>query len=131
MSDEAIDEKIRVKRAALRALKSEEVKLREELAGLFKEKALRACPIALGAKVQYKDGRWGVVTRIGFFVDFMRILDEGSPVHWTVEGRRLTQGGEPEMKEFPPLGPATHTLNGHTFEPKAMGGLWGIDDEGT
>jgi hypothetical protein len=131
MSDEPIDAKIKAKRAKLRALKAQETTLRAQLAVLFKEKAQRACPIPLGTKVQYKDGRWGVVTRIGFFVDFLRVLDETAPVHWTVEGRRLSRGGVPEMKEFPPLGPATHTLNGTTFAPRPMGGLWGVDDEDT
>jgi hypothetical protein len=97
MSDEPIDAKIRTKRAELRALKAQEANLRAELAVLFNEKALGACPIPLGTKVQYKDGRSGVVTRIGFFVDFLRVLDETAPVHWTVEGRRLTRGGEPGM----------------------------------
>src|ERR1700679_3758815 len=115
MSDEPIDRQIRAKRAELRALKTQEAKLRVELAGLFNEKARSACPIPLGTRVQYKDGRWGVVTRIGFFVDFLRVLDEAAPVHWTVEGKKLTQAGEPGMKEFPPLGPATHTLNGTSF----------------
>jgi hypothetical protein len=131
MSDAPIDEKIRAKRAELRTLKAREATLREELAGLFKDKAQGACPIPLGTKVQYKDGRWGVVTRIGFFVDFSRVLDETEPVHWTVEGRRLTQAGEPGMKEFPALGPATHTLNGDTFERKPLGALWAVDDEPT
>jgi hypothetical protein len=131
MGDEPIDRQIRARRAELRASKTQEAKLRAELAGLFNEKARSVCPIPLGTKVKYKDGRWGVVTRIGFFVDFLRVLDETAPVHWTVEGRRLTQGGEPGMKEFPPLGPATHTLSGTTFAPKPMGGFWGIDDENT
>jgi hypothetical protein len=129
MSDGPIDQQIRAKRAELRALKAQEAKLRAELACLFKEKAQCACPIPLGTKVQYKDGRWGVVTRIGFFVDFLRVLDETAPVHWTVEGLKITKGDEPGVKEFPALGPATHTLKGFTFEPKAMTGFWGINDE--
>jgi hypothetical protein len=129
MSYEPIDEKIKAKRAELRALKAQEAKLRAELAVLFKEKAQRVCPIPLGTKVQYKDGRWGVVTRIGFFVDFLRVLDETAPVHWTVEGLKITKAGEAGVKEFHALGPATHTLNGDTFEPKPMSGYWGINDE--
>jgi hypothetical protein len=131
MKDQSIDEKIRAKRAELRALKRQEVTLRAELAELFSKKARGACPIPLGAKIQYKDGRWGVVTRIGFFVDFLHILEDGSPIHWTVEGRRLTQEGKPGVKEFPALGPATHTLQGNTFEPRPMSGYWGINDEET
>jgi hypothetical protein len=87
MSHEPIDENIEAERAGL-----QEAKLRGELAVLFGEKAQRACPIRLGAKVQYKDGRWGVVTRIGFFADFLSILDENAPIHWTVEGVRINKG---------------------------------------
>jgi hypothetical protein len=131
MSDQPIDEKIKAKRAELRALKAQEAKLSAELAVLFSEKAQRACPIPLGTKVQYKDGRWGVVTRIGFFVDLSRLLEESAPVHWTVEGIRINKAGEPGVKEFPALGPATHSLDGASFKSKAMVGLWGVDDEET
>jgi hypothetical protein len=120
MTHETIDQKISAKRAELRALKNQEARLGAELAALFKEKAQRACPIPLGTKVQYRDGRWGVLTRIGFFVDFLRILEESAPVHWTVEGTRINEEGEPGVKGFPALGPATHTLNGTTSKPKAV-----------
>jgi hypothetical protein len=131
MSHETIDEKIKAKRAELRALKAQEAKLRAELAVLFAEKAQRACPIPLGTKVQYKDGKWGVVTRIGFFVDFLRIFDENAPVHCTADGLKINKGGEPGVREFPAIGPVTHTLNGTIFESRAIGGIWGIHDEDT
>jgi hypothetical protein len=131
MTHDMIDQRISAKRAALRALKEEEAKLREELAALFREKAQVACPIPLGTKIQYKDGNRGVVTRIGFFVDFGHVLEESTDVHWTVEGARIDKGGEAGVREFPPLGPATHTFNGTAFKPKSLGGIWGINEEET
>lgn len=44
MSEEPINQKIKAKRAELRALRAKDVILRAELAALFKEKAQRACP---------------------------------------------------------------------------------------
>lgn len=119
------EQKIEAKRQELRALKSEEEKLRQELRALFTQRALETCPIAIGTTVEYEDGKFGRVDQIGFWSEW-NDLDPGIAVLWTVSGRKINKDGQLGKKDFQPVGPATHLLAGTKFSFKGIAGTLGI-----
>ncbi|HMN12748.1 MAG TPA: hypothetical protein PKD55_10540 [Bellilinea sp.] len=122
----SIDQKILTKRAELRKLKDEENRLRKELHALFKVKAESTCPIAVGTKVEYERDKFGQVDRIEYVVANWDELEPTAEVHWAVTGRKIKKTGEFGVKDFPPVGPATHFVNGTSFSHKGIAGVLGI-----
>lgn len=122
----SIDRKILSKRTELKHLKNEEARLRQELHALFQDKAKSTCPIAIGTKIEYEPGKFGQVDRIEFYIANWDELDPTAEVHWTVTGKKINKTGEFGMKEFSPVGPATHDINGTKFTHKGIGGILGI-----
>lgn len=124
-----IDQRIRAKRLEIQQLKDEEERKRNELHALFTEKAQAACPIAIGTKIEYEPGKSGQVDRVGFFVDHWNELEPTAEVHWTVTGRKIKRTGEFGVKDFQPVGPATHYITGTSFKHKDIGGFLGLKDD--
>lgn len=122
----SIDQKILTKRAELRKLKDEEDRLRGELHDLFREKAESTCPIAVGTRVEYEPGKFGQVDRIEYVVANWDELDPTAEVNWAVTGRKINKTGEFGVKDFSPVGPATHYVNGTSFSHKGIAGILGI-----
>jgi hypothetical protein len=125
----SIDQRILAKRVEVQRLKDEEELQRNELRALFIEKAKDACPIAIGTKVEYEPGKFGQVDRIEYFVDYWNELDTAAEVHWTVTGRKINKAGGYGVKDFEPVGPATHYVSGTTFRHKGIAGIMGIKDD--
>jgi hypothetical protein len=125
----SVDERILNKRLELRQLKANEERLREELHVMFQEKAASLCPIAVGTKVEYEPGKYGQVDRIEYYVEYWNELDPSAEVYWTVTGRKINKTGEFGVKEFSPVGPAHHHVNGTSFKHKGLEGMLGIKDD--
>lgn len=122
----SIDQKILTKRTELRKLKDEEDRLRKELHALFKEKTESTCPIAVGTTVEYEQGKFGQVDRIEYVVANWDEFDPTAEVHWAVTGRKINKTGGFGVKDFSPVGPATHYVNGTSFSHKGIAGILGI-----
>lgn len=122
----SIDQKIFSKRAELQKLKIEQARLCNELHALFREKAESICPIALGTKVEYESGKFGQVDRIEYVVPGWDELDQTVEVYWAVSGRKINKSGEFGVKDFSPVGPATHNVIGTVFTRKSLAESLGI-----
>jgi hypothetical protein len=120
----SIEERILEKRRDLQELKTNEEGLRQELHALFTERAASICPIAVGTKVEYEPGRYGQVDRIEYHVDFWNELNPRVEVHWAVTGRKINKTGEFGVKDFSPVGPATHFVTGTSFKHKGLAGFF-------
>jgi hypothetical protein len=120
--------KIEAKRQELRELKQREEALRQELRDLFTQHAVESCPISVGTKVEYDDGKYGQVDRIGFHVEW-NDLDPNKVVDWTVSGRKFNKDGQFGKKNFQPIGPATHFVIGTQFKFKGIAGIFGVQDD--
>jgi hypothetical protein len=124
-----VDQRILAKRLEIQQLRDEEERKRQELHALFAEKAQAACPIAIGTKVEYEPGKFGQVDRVEFFVEYWNELEPTAEVHWTVTGRKINKTGEFGVKDFHPVGPATHYVTGTIFKHKGIGGVLGVQDD--
>jgi hypothetical protein len=124
-----IDDDIKAKRLELQELKRQEEARLAELHALFLSKAQSLCPIQIGTKVEYQPGKFGQVDRIGYDVNFWSELDVNTEVHWTVTGRKINKTGEYGVKDFSPVGPASHKVNGTSFVQGGIGHALGLDED--
>jgi hypothetical protein len=124
----SLDQQIAAKRLEIQNLKDEEERKRDELHALFLQKAVASCPISLGTRIEYEPNKYGEVDRIEYYADYLNELDTTAEVHWTVTGRKINKTGEYGIKEFQPVGPATHYFNGEIFTTKGIAGTLGIND---
>lgn len=115
-----INDKIEELRSNLRTLKEEEAQKLLELRALFLELAESICPIPVGTNVEYEPTKYGETNQIGYEVNYFRELEANVEVTWTVNGKKINKTGEFGVKDFGPIGPATHFVNGTSFKRKEM-----------
>ena len=123
-------ERILAKRIELQRLKAEEERMTQELRELLTEQAESLCPIAIGTKVEYEPGKFGQVDRIEYHLDSWDLIASDAEVSWAVTGRKINRTGEFGVKDFHPVGPATHFVDDTSFKPKGLIGIFGISDDG-
>lgn len=124
-----IDDEIKAKRLELQGLKSNVDARQKELHELFLAKARAMCPLEIGTIVEYEPGKKGYIDRIGYHVESWREIELDSPVNWVVTGKKINKTGERGIKDFNPVGPATHKFNGTSFKPKGIDGILGISND--
>ena len=83
----------------------------------------------MGTKVDYELGKYGQVDRIEYHVENWKELDPSAKVHWTATGRKINKTGEFGVKDFSPVGPATHHVNGTGFRRKGLAGIFGMKED--
>lgn len=115
-----LDEQIKLKREEIIALDEKITCAREELHTLFSRKAESICPIKIGTIIEYKPGKKGQVNSIKYHISYFDETNLSIPVDWAVAGRKIGATGVLGKKDFPPVGPATHTIKDNIFTQKTI-----------